>query len=971
MTVEILGTAAGYLKAITDSIGITKSGADDISRYGNQASNSWSSAMQRLAQGTVQALSQMGIERFLRGAFSLFEYGQSTMMQLTAAIQVNGKAVNETIGDYQNWAKSLSKVSTTADIVILKMLKQAEGQGLSTEMSKMAVQNAIALAASEGGSAESKMHEMMMFSQGHIGRLGMHLGLSGMKEGPEKLDAAQAKLTKMFEVARAEAQTTQGSLKQLQNVWNNLKADLGEIVDKALKPLVTYTKLLVTWLNKLSPSGKETISIMLMVAASFVTIYNAASRARLAIAIMFSGVGVMLALIAAVGFGISTWVSSVGGLGEAWKIVQSKALEAWDYIRYYFNRFIEWAKPYWQSFTTWTSEQWIQIKDIAKEIWEDIKDVVASVIWWIKNTWSDMVGALRPYWDEFVNWLGIKTLSIKDIWQGLKDGITNIGQKISDVIDYISPVLKGIGVALVIIGSIGIATGGLIVTGFIKAYEIIKQIWDISIEWISNFLLENKDLVIGIATATAAFIGVYYAIKLVITGITLTIAVMNFLRVTQLISIVAWATYITVIFAVKAVLFLLFATYSLLTGGIVAQKIAMLAQTIVMIPVIAAYLLYKAVIWLVTAAYAALTTANLIATGVFVVSAGVVATVLAVAFIGLYGVVMGVIGAFKALGEGLRAIAAGGSNPVGHITTLFGEWKGYISEIIDAMKYDMPGALKLAGAVFKLVIIEIKELWQPLWNYLREGFTILWEYVSSMASIKTRRAIAEMVDAAANKFATKEQADANRKIVKLRYDIEEIEAGMELEKSSKNLKFAAPGIPKGGRYTEGRRQDENISEEASRAYQEVLDRLAETKYTKGVKIGEEVVNQLWSSALKIPQTALSQAEEDAFKAGNKVGEKLFQGFKQSPKLEPALVGSAEALARTITYREHLAGQVNPNLGQVGKHPGSSIYPTPLAKSNFMTPDQQGENQLRLLQQIRDILAQKGPIVTAANLGGPR
>jgi hypothetical protein len=74
--------------------------------------------------------------------------------------------------------------------------------------------------------------------------------------------------------------------------------------------------------------------------------------------------------------------------------------------------------------------------------------------------------------------------------------------------------------------------------------------------------------------------------------------------------------------------------------------------------------------------------------------------------------------------------------PVKHITGLFKEWWDILQDVLKAAKNDMPSAWELLRAGFTLAINQIKDLWEPLWTFIKTGFQAAWEYVSTVAGIQ-------------------------------------------------------------------------------------------------------------------------------------------------------------------------------------------------------------------------------------------
>jgi hypothetical protein len=841
------------------------------------------------ARSAASVIASYGVKGIVGSLLGSFEGKESTLFTLGAAITASGRNASEVVPEYEKWADSLSKVTTSAKLANLAMLKQAESMGLAGPDAQQAVQNAVALAAGMGGSAQGHLHQAIHLQQGNVGRLGMQLGLSGMHEGPEKLAAAQAKLTKMFQVARAESNTYAGAVKKLTNEWTLLKAEMGETIASAMKPAINYTRQLVEWFLTLDKQTKETIAIVLMVASSFVTLFSGMKTGLYLLGLMGSGTGLLLVAIAAAGYALSSWVKSVGGIGNAWAIVQEKALRVWDYTRYYWQQFISWAQPKWESFVNWAGNKWNYIKDVA-----------------------------------------------------------------SNVLDYFGPTFEKLGIEALLFSSVAIASFELISKAAQYAFGLIPSVSSEAMSWI---------------------IAMVPPILLVGGAIYLLIAAWKFLHITQLINIGIWLVWKGAVLAASIVigvwsvsLFVAKAAMWLLVASFSASTVAAGAWA-------GAMALAKSIVILFTGA---LTVANVALGATYLLAGAIAVGVLYAGFKALWSIVTDTASGVAYLGRTIQGMSVG---PVTHITGLFSQWGGIIGTVIAAFKDDMPGAIKIAGFGLALMFYEVKDLLPPLATYIRETFSILWDQMGTGLELSLKKVMNNFVADAMSAFGlnfvsrmfSKSIEDVKNDANKALDDTAAL-AKRNTEALLRSVKYKPVPTPDLTGTTEGGRRlredprdiwdksglENNQTFKAAwdliHAQQEVLDR-------SRLKNLAAIFGIDWP----VTKSALSTAEQNAFDAGNKWGTKFGEGIKHS-KLENALVGSAEAMARIIEYRDAIATPI----GQNGLQ--TSVQSSPVTQSSDQPIESQLQKQTVLLENIRKLIAEQGgkpgdPVLRTANLKG--
>jgi hypothetical protein len=245
---------------------------DSAVKASNQASqqvkeNTESVTATQVAAG--QIMSQM----FFSMANSAKQFGRETMhayaeaeqaaIRLEASLTANGRGVTRLMNEYSEFALKLQETTTAEDDAVISMMARAEAFGATGEAAKRAARNAIAMEAAFGLNAQSAIRMTTMLEQGNTMILGRFIpSLRMIKDPTERAAKAQEILNKQFLTAQKVADTYQGRMKQLGNEWGNFKEQIGELVAKAMKPVIEHLIVMVKWLQALSPAAKAAATAM-------------------------------------------------------------------------------------------------------------------------------------------------------------------------------------------------------------------------------------------------------------------------------------------------------------------------------------------------------------------------------------------------------------------------------------------------------------------------------------------------------------------------------------------------------------------------------------------------------------------------------------------------------------------------------------------------------------------------------------
>lgn len=294
----------------------------------------------------------------------------------------------------------------------------------------------------------------------------------------------------------------------------------------------------------------------------------------------------------------------------------------------------------------------------------------------------------------------------------------------------------------------------------------------------------------------------------------------------------------------------------ILIGLWIAWKAVLLGVLILIAPLIAGVLAYKAAVWLLNAALTVTNVLMAVATGTLIV-----AMVAAMAL--LYAGVMGVVAAIGAFVTGMAEMwsAVSSSSSLGG---LFREWGGIIQDIWQAMRVNMPLAFDMMKTAFSLAVAEVKSIAPSLWNFLRVGFSEVWDYVTESFQKK----FAETMQSMSGLF------------------------GVLLGNAGARL------------VEDATRQAASINLEQRLA--DMQRRIARAGNAIGFEETAEI-RRLKNEYQKLKDILNNPDQAAAYESGERIGGAMSAGIrKELGKFDSVLYGSAEALARIASYSARYA-----------------------------------------------------------------
>lgn len=282
---------------------MVKIGADisELERGLSKVSRSVEDAGKRMTQMGKTISTRVTAPLTALGAVAVRAFGQQEKAELTlrAALQANGREVDNLFNRYSEFASEMQRVSVVGDETTLAMLSQAESFGLTADSAERAVRNSIAMQSAFGVNAQSALRYTAALEEGNATMLTRYIpSLREISDESERVAEAQRILGNAFSAAEAEAQGSTGQMIQMKNAIGDFMEVVGEVISDAILPFVRRIKELAEAAQNLNP---EIIKIGVGIAAAVAVIGPALiilGQLAIAISAIISPVGLVIAAIA-------------------------------------------------------------------------------------------------------------------------------------------------------------------------------------------------------------------------------------------------------------------------------------------------------------------------------------------------------------------------------------------------------------------------------------------------------------------------------------------------------------------------------------------------------------------------------------------------------------------------------------------------------------------------------------------------
>ncbi|HOO50358.1 MAG TPA: hypothetical protein PLK94_03610, partial [Alphaproteobacteria bacterium] len=173
---------------------------------------------------------------------------------LSAALRANNEYTETQIAQYKKFASSVQAVTKYGDEEILNLMALQRNLGVTSDRLEDAAKMAIGLATATNRDVQSMSQYVAMAQQGEFTMLRRYIpALRSTEDKTEQLRIVTEFAAKGFKVAQEEAETFSGGLKQLSNLWGDVKERVGDAIIKnqaILDLMERGKKTLIEWADQ-------------------------------------------------------------------------------------------------------------------------------------------------------------------------------------------------------------------------------------------------------------------------------------------------------------------------------------------------------------------------------------------------------------------------------------------------------------------------------------------------------------------------------------------------------------------------------------------------------------------------------------------------------------------------------------------------------------------------------------------------
>jgi uncharacterized protein YukE len=227
LTVKFTGNVVDGMKDASD-------GVKDLSKnIGGGLGGSISKLAAGVSIGTIVAkgvgIAAGAVKDFVAGSLAAYSEQEDALNKLSFALKASGDFSDDALKDFSDFASELQKTTKYGDETTLAMLALAKSFGASNEQAKSLVKAGADMAATFGGSLESRVEQLGKTFSGTSGKLGQLIPeLKGLTEAQLKAGDAVDIIGKKFSGASEnEIKTFSGSVEVMKNSISDFQEELG------------------------------------------------------------------------------------------------------------------------------------------------------------------------------------------------------------------------------------------------------------------------------------------------------------------------------------------------------------------------------------------------------------------------------------------------------------------------------------------------------------------------------------------------------------------------------------------------------------------------------------------------------------------------------------------------------------------------------------------------------------------------
>lgn len=272
---------------------------------------------------------------------SLADTQQQAERGVFAALRAGGQDAQKGLVGLKAFASGLQDITTVGDESTLTLTQTALSMGLTEQQSMRAARNAIGLSKAFRINEQSAIRYTAALEEGDSTMLNRYIPtLRNIKDDTKRAAEAQKILAQAFEIAREEAKTGLGPLRQLKNQIGDLLEGFGDRILEAINPMIQRVRQVVGALQKMSPATKDVvIGVALLVAAvgpalivfgTLIKLLGVALAFGPPILTVFKGIAMaVLGIVSPIGLA----VAAIGGLVTIGYLFRNELGAAFEWVR--------------------------------------------------------------------------------------------------------------------------------------------------------------------------------------------------------------------------------------------------------------------------------------------------------------------------------------------------------------------------------------------------------------------------------------------------------------------------------------------------------------------------------------------------------------------------------------------------------------------------------------------------------------
>jgi hypothetical protein len=487
LVVSLTGEGSAFYKMLQDASHAIDTTAEHVRHVGDQIEG-FGKRLREFGKGIVETVEGFATAKeFLAKAFEAFSERESTMLRLSATLEINQRAVAETSEEYEKFANTMMEVNAIGEETTIALLTQAENFKMTGAAAESATQAAIGLAGLKGGSPERFMRLIGMLQQGGVmGMRATHMmrfllpELMGVTNQSQLMARFQTLVNAGLDYQAKYANTARGALQKLHLTYTQFLGDLGKNVAEVLQPFAITMRELVNWFRSLPPEIKRVIVVITGVFASLNMLMGVFHIFKSLGINIFNPIVIAVTILAGV---IASLVEKMGGITVVWKYIEGKVITAIAYIIVYTEKWRLKLIVFWNWLKNIAVLTWNFIKTSSLVLWEYLKKAATTVGFVFYSAWQ----LIEENWGSVVNAIlgGVSYISnswtlFKTAVAEAKDALWGLAKAaLSWAGDFISNNMKTIATIMLVAGAVAAAYGAyvglsFVIQGLISVYKALQ-----------------------------------------------------------------------------------------------------------------------------------------------------------------------------------------------------------------------------------------------------------------------------------------------------------------------------------------------------------------------------------------------------------------------------------------------------------------------------------------------------------------